>query len=114
MSGWRKFFRLGHTTDVFEAKRAEGGEEYGHKIKMYAKKGQWLCRNPDNGHMWVMSDEGFESLYCEVGKTRRPKKQKKQSDGHRKGQSRHSSASSEKSDNRVFGSLFEGRDKPNE
>jgi hypothetical protein len=73
-----------------------------------AKKGEWICRNPENGHMWVCSDQGFSQLYCEVGKSS-VKKIKKQQDGHKKGQSRHHSASSEVADH-SYGELFKETD----
>jgi hypothetical protein len=91
-------------SSLIDAKRAEGGETYGYNNILKAKSGEWLCRNPENGYCWVMSDEGFDELYCEVGKY--PEiKPKKQQDGHRKGKSRHMSASSKVNDG-PWGSLF--------
>lgn len=110
MSEWRKCYRLAHPGHTLEAKRAKGGEECGHGKRWKAKPGQWLCRNPENGHTWTMTDEGFDELYCEVGKPPKPKKQKKQEDGHRKGQSRHSSASNEADVKPDWGELFEERE----
>jgi len=43
--------------------------------------------------MWACSDDDFDELYCEVGKAQKPKRQKKQEDGHKKGTSKHSSSS---------------------
>jgi hypothetical protein len=103
MSEWIKCYRLAMRSHVLEAKRAEGGERFGFTKMFKAKKGEWLCRNPANDHRWVVSDEAFEELYCEIGK-RPKKKRKKQEDGHRKGESRRMSSSSE---NENYGSLFD-------
>jgi hypothetical protein len=93
--GWLRCYRIAQRDSFIEAKRAEGGEPYGDEVmRKTAKPGEWLCRNPENGYTWVVSDEGFEELYCEVGKSR-PVKEKKQEDGYRKGQSRRRSASHE-------------------
>ena len=106
MGEWVEFYRIAHNAHHIEAKRADGGEEYGIGAVQKAKKGQWLCRNPENGHLWVCSDEHFEALYCEIGKIP-VTKPKKQEDGYRKGQSRHMSSSSEVSSSSSFGELFE-------
>ena len=96
---------------MLEARRADGGEEYGLAVAFKAKPGQWLCRNQDNGHIWVVSDEGFDELYCKIGESPK-KREKKQEDGYRKGKSRHRSLSNDiKQD---FGSLFEERDEEEE
>jgi len=107
---WLKVYRIAHRADIHDAKRAEGGEPYGDPaFKKVAKKGEWLCRNPENGWLWTWSDESFVELYCEVGKVR-PKKIKRQADGHKKGKSRHQSASAEVND-KAFGELFDEQEK---
>ena len=105
MSNWVQCYRLTRRSHRLEAKRADGGEPYGYQGMLKAEKGKWLCRNPENGYCWVMTDEGFDELYCEVGKPPPEKKKKKQEDGHRKGKSRHMSASS-LGDDSVWGDLF--------
>lgn len=107
MSEWLPCYRIAQASSKFEAKRAKGGEKVGFGT-MFAKSGEWICRNPENGHTWVCSDEGFEQLYCEAGKSP-VKKIKKQQDGHKKGKSRHHSASSEVVDH-SHGELFEETD----
>lgn len=109
MGDWVPCYRLAQRNHTFEAKRAEGGEKHGHAALLVAEKGVWLCRNPENGHIWTMSDEGFDELYCEVGKAPKPKKKKKQEDGHRKGLSKKRSASAEVSGG-SWGELFEERE----
>lgn len=110
MGDWLKVYRIAYRNDVIRAKVAEGGEPYGNPVMKYtAKPGQWLCENPQNGHRWICSDEGFRELYCEVGKVPKKKKKKRQEDGHRKGQSRHRSASHESGKKYALneGALFE-------
>lgn len=64
---WRPFYRRASASHRLEAKIAVGSESYGHnEKKLVAKKGQWLCRNPENGHIWIMSDGGMEELYRPV------------------------------------------------
>jgi hypothetical protein len=104
MSEWIPCYRIAQSSHKLEARRADGGEQYGHENLHTAERGVWLCRNPENGHTWTMSDESFDELYCEVGKQQKPKKKKKQQDGYRKGQSKKRSASAEVDDD---GSLFE-------
>lgn len=49
---------------------AAGGEPYGNpRMKYRAKKGQWICRNPKNGHCWIMDDEGMFEFYTPLDKT---------------------------------------------
>jgi len=61
---WKKFFRRSDRTHTLEAKIANGGEPYGNKdMGFTATKGQWICRNPTNGHCWAMSGEGMDELY---------------------------------------------------
>jgi hypothetical protein len=65
---WRLFRRNAHPSHVLEIKTAEGGEPYGRPdMKLRAKKGQWLCRNIENGHCWTSSDKGMIQLYTPVG-----------------------------------------------
>ena len=112
MGEWRKVYRIAHRADILDAKRAEGGETFGRpEHRKVAQRGQWLCRNPQNGWVWTWSDEAFAELYCEVGKAPPKKKKKKQADGHKKGQSRHMSASVEVTDDsNTCSGLFEGCD----
>ena len=62
---WRTFFRKTFPEHTLEAKRAVGGEPYGSvpHADFRADPGQWLCRNPQNGHYWIMSDEGMFEFY---------------------------------------------------
>jgi len=87
-TNWRYFYRRTSTNHRLEAKIAAGGESYGHSNHtLTAKKGQWLCRNPENQHTWVMSEVGMEELYRPVNRDDeewdrlvsrvRPKKDKK-------------------------------------
>jgi hypothetical protein len=63
-SEWRSFTRIAHLTHTLEARRAVGGEAYGHEsFKLVAKPGQWLCRNPENDYTWTCGDKDFGSLY---------------------------------------------------
>ena len=63
-SGWKTFFRRADRTHVLEAKIASGGEPYGPDDMDYrAKKGEWICRNPQNGYCWVMDEEGMDAFY---------------------------------------------------
>jgi hypothetical protein len=62
--GWKKYLRRSDRNHVLEAKIADGGEPYGHSdMRNTAKKGEWICRNPENGHCWVMGEEGMDELY---------------------------------------------------
>jgi hypothetical protein len=61
---WKTFFRRANRRHVLEAKIADGGEPYGHSDMGHnAKRGEWICRNPENGHCWVMNEEGMDALY---------------------------------------------------
>jgi len=62
---WRTFFRKTFQDHTLEAKRAVGGEPYGSvpHADYRAEPGQWLCRNPENGHCWTMSDESMFLFY---------------------------------------------------
>lgn len=61
---WRTFFRRSDRTHILEAKLAEGGEHYGRKdMRFEAERGQWICRNPENGYCWVMDEEGMDAFY---------------------------------------------------
>lgn len=61
---WRLFARIASPQHLLEAKRASGGEVIGNPInKLFAKEGQWICRNPENGHTWICHDQNFGSLY---------------------------------------------------
>lgn len=63
-SEWRLFTRISHPTHTLEAKRAMGGESYGHEdFKLTARPGEWLCRNPENGYVWTCEDRNFGILY---------------------------------------------------
>lgn len=61
---WKKFLRRSDRNHTLEAKIADGGEPYGHAdMNHRAEKGEWICRNPENGHCWVMGEEGMDQLY---------------------------------------------------
>jgi len=90
---WKQYRRLACSTDIIEARVAEGGERYGINGLDIAKPGQMLCRNPSNDHRWAMLLKSFDELYCEVGKQRPDPKPKTQAAGYRKGQSKHSTTS---------------------
>ena len=107
MSKWVEYYRVAQRGHRLEAKRAEGGEVIGHAGIHTVKKGQWLCRNPENNHMWSMSDQDFVELYCEVGKSPARKKIKKQEDGYKKGKSRKEADSIQLSSVSCDGKLFE-------
>lgn len=74
---WRPFTRIAHIQHTLEARRATGGEPYGNPDhKLTAIPGQWLCRNPENGHTWVCEDQNFGSLYRPPLNDRRQKEPK--------------------------------------
>lgn len=67
---WHRFYRLATHSHALEAKIAVGGEPYGNPHMGYkASKGQWICRNPENGHCWIMDDEGMFAFYAPFDKT---------------------------------------------
>lgn len=71
---WRRFTRITHPTHTLEAKRALGGESYGHEdFDLTARPGEWLCRNPENGHVWTCEDRNFGILYKPAWGERHPK-----------------------------------------
>lgn len=75
---WRGFRRIASPQHMLEAKRAAGGEAVGHPdFKVVAKKDQWICRNPENGHTWTCKDSYFGLLYrlaISDGSISKPKK----------------------------------------
>lgn len=72
-SDWRPFVRIAHPTHGLEAKRALGGEAWGHEdFKLVAKPGDWLCRNPETGYVWTCGDKDFGILYRPLFQHRRP------------------------------------------
>jgi hypothetical protein len=100
---WLQCYRIAHKGSLLRARVSKGGEPCGDPdFGRVTKPGEWLCENPENGHRWACSQAAFEELYCEVGKSP-PKKEKKQEDGHRKGQSRKRSASHSASNDSVWG-----------
>ena len=76
---WRVFKRIASPQHTLEAKRAAGGEAVGHPdFKAVAKKDQWICRNPENGHVWTCKDSYFGLLYrLAVGDGTDPKPKKR-------------------------------------
>jgi len=61
---WTTYKRIATPSHTLEAKRANGGETIGFEgLGLVAKKGQCLCRNPENGHQWTMDDESFPKFY---------------------------------------------------
>ena len=61
---WRVYFRIASPGHKLEAKRAEGGEPYGHAAMQHkAEPGVWLCRTIEHDHYWTMNNESFDMLY---------------------------------------------------
>ena len=72
-SEWRPFTRIAHPTHTLEAKRALGGEPWGHPdFGFTAKADEWLCRNPENSYVWTCGDRDFGALYKPIFEGRRP------------------------------------------
>jgi hypothetical protein len=76
---WRVYYRIASTNHLLEAKRAEGGEPYGHTpgMGLKARPGEWLCRTIEQTHYWTMNDESFDMLYRLLSKSDLPPEVKK-------------------------------------
>lgn len=78
VSEWKQFTRIDHPQHQLEAKRALGGEPVGDdRNPQFAVEGQWLCRNPENNHMWTMGDKSFGLLYKPLTREKLDSKAKK-------------------------------------
>jgi hypothetical protein len=108
-SEWRPFVRIAHPTHTLEAKRAIGGEPWGHKdFARKAEPSQWLCRNPENNYVWTCGDRDFGLLYRPVFEKRgplEPKARKQRSEA--KNRKKSTEAAAAPSATQDFGPLFE-------
>jgi hypothetical protein len=64
--GWKPYVRRAHRAHGLEARVATGEEEIGDPVKKRVPKGDMICRNPGNGHLWTMTIEAFNAFYVGV------------------------------------------------
>ena len=100
---WQDYYRIPSKDHTIEAKPARGGEEIGDEFrKRIAQKGDWLCRNPENGYSWSMNEHDFYDFYRPLDLKHLPEKEAKPKKNKGK-----TSASNETKNDAEAGPLFD-------